>query len=90
MARRRVSVKRLTMGGKYELYDLLSAAKAHGIPFWALFRAATHAAMDTWGPETAAQGLLGLMEAQAPQVREMIEPMLVMALAQGRTSEREH
>lgn len=60
--------------------ELFDSADGHGLPAESVIRAALHAALDTYGAETAVRWVLRLMEEEAPRLREIIEPMFLMAM----------
>lgn len=60
-----------------ELFDI---ADGHGLPAENVIGAALHAALDTYGAEAAVRWMLRLMEEEAPRLREIIEPMFLMAM----------
>lgn len=60
-----------------ELFDI---ADGHGLPAENVIGAALHAALDAYGAERTVRWLLRLMEAEAPRLREIVEPMFLMAI----------
>ena len=63
-----------------ELEHLFAASKDHGLAFPDIARAVLHAALDAWGVEKAVRAFLWILEQEAPRVKEMVEPLLLMAI----------